>query len=1256
MLGAAPLPATPAVRVRYGTEARQPYSYALVQPARRNPQTGQPERLVSFTYAYQLGGGSNPSSARTTATTHVFAQNSVLNAGDWFKVGVPTSGIFKLDRAALSSLGVPVASIDPHRIQVFGNATGVLPQANAAPRPDDLVENNVLFVGDNNDAVFDNSEYFLFYAPGPHVWVIDSTSRVPTGFHHVNNVYADTAYYFVRVGTANGRRVPTAAAPASAPSGAPITTFLDRRFYEHDLLNLLHSGRHWLGERFGSGASQTFSFSSDNYTNQALADLVPNSPARLRVAVAAAALQSSTFQVSLNGTALPSAVTVAPISTAAFTTVANTNVGNLTTTLPASPAADQRVTLNFTSFDPSATAAGYLDYLELLVQRQLRLSASALEFRSLAALRGAGSVGTYTVDNATGAQVWEVTNPRRPRAQTLTGGSFAAYTDSVREYVAFQPTGTFDTPRLLGRVANQNLHNLNAGGNLDLVIVTYPPFRAQAERLAQHRRSYSGLNVAVVTTKQVFNEYASGAQDVTAIRDLMKQVYDRNPSPSTRRNYLLLFGDASYDYKSAPANDRSKEPTWWKSSRQPFGQDAQNDPDRYNQNFVPTYESRESFIPVAGSRPNAEGAATYSSEDYYGLLDDNEGTWNELNSTFYESCDIGVGRLPVRPPRDQPSSDDQARQVVSKIIAYDSTASFGKWRNRLTLTADDNDPAIGMTFTTDSESDFAPRLQAAERAYNIRKDYLDLFPQVSVAAGQRSPAAEAAINDALTQGSLLIGYTGHGGPTGLADERIITTASLLALTNQNRLTFFVTGTCDLSTYDNPDLTSAGESVLTDNLTGGAVGLFTTTRVVYSYQNTELVNAFYDQVLLRNAAGDLPYIGNVSRVAKLSAAGGDLNNRNYTLLADPTTRLAYPRQRVLIDSINGHKVVSVQVSLDTLKALSQARISGHVENRNVLNTTFNGTADITIFDKPETVKTLGDQNGTPVPVQVQENIVYGGQATVRSGRFSVKFIVPKDINYNAGLGKISLYAADVTNKVDAQGYQLVPVGGAAKNAASDAIPPTVQLFMDDDSFVSGGLTKLNSLLLGKLFDLSGINTSNAGVGHELTATLDNDPTKLVIVNDSYSAAVDDFTHGQLRYDYKNLTPGPHIIKVKAWDTYNNSAEGSVEFVAAQSAQLALDHVLNYPNPFSNLTTFHFDHNKVGQELDVQVQIFTVSGKLVKTLRANVLSSTAHNQSVSWNGRDDYDDQLARGVYVYRISVRSLADQQTVSKFEKLVLLN
>ncbi|GAA4499630.1 type IX secretion system sortase PorU [Hymenobacter ginsengisoli] len=1268
LLGTTPLPATPVVQLRTGTEARRAYSYVLIQPVRRNPQTGQAERLLSFSYAYQTAA-SPAATARTTARNHL--DTSVLSSGDWFKIGVPRSGVYKLDQTALKNLGLPVASLDPHRVQLYGNATGLLPQANAAPRPDDLVENNILFVG-NNDATFDANEYFLFYAKGPHTWRPSQPARAATlgqpglygllgeggRWKHINNIYSDTAYYFVRVGSTTGRRIATAAGPSGTPTGAAITTFLDRRFYEHDLVNVLRSGRRWLGESFTNSTNPTrdFTFSADGYPP--LADLVAGDTLRLTVAVASTALQGSTFTTSLGGTQLGSQ-SLPGLPAGSFNSVAVNDFRTFTTLTPAG-LADPKVTVAFSSIDPSGT--GYLDYLELVVKRQLRLSGAYLEFNSLNYQRGAGTVGTFTLANASGAQVWDVTNPRRPLGQALdASGNFLAYTDSVREFVAVQPGGTFEAPRLFGRVANQNLHALNKDGKLDLVIVTYPPFRAQAERLAQHRRDYNNLQVAVVTTKEVYNEYSSGAQDVTAIRDLMKQVYDRNPDPTSRRNYLLLFGDASYDYKASPYNDGAQEPAWW-ASRRPFT--TSNNPDAANQNFVPTYESRESFLPVQqySGRSNLEGESSYSSEDYYGLLDDSEGEWLETYNSTFEATDIGIGRLPVRTVVGQRTDDSQARQVVDKLIAYDSPASFGKWRNRIMLTADDTDAEKTNEFVTESETIFAATIKRAEPAYNLQKDYLDLFPQISVAAGQRSPAAVAAIDEAIEQGSLLVGYTGHGSPNYLADEQLITRASLLALHNQNRLTFFVTGTCDLSTYDNPDLTSAGEQVLTDNATGGAVGLFTTTRVVYSNFNTQVVNNFYTQALARNAAGTLPYLGFAAGTAKNQSPSGDLNNRNYTLLADPTTRLAYPSQRVVLDSIKVDlKKAHTFATADTLQALAQVRLSGHIENAGVLNAAFGGTADITIFDKPVTVTTLGDQGSAKVPVETQENVIYGGQATVTGGRFSVRFVVPKDIAYNVGQGKISLYAQDMGHQVDAQGYQPALVGGASRTAPGDTTPPVVQLFMTDETFVSGGVTGLSPLLIAHLTDKSGINTSSAGIGHDITATLDNDPNKVVTVNDSYAADVDNFMSGRVRYLYKDLAPGPHTIRLKAWDTYNNSAEGTIDFIAEQSAQLALDHVLNYPNPFSNITTFHFDQSRPGSELDVQVQIFTVAGRLVKTLRTTIAASTSHvpstlqDASLTWNGRDDYNDQLARGVYVYRVSVRT-PDGQAATKFEKLVLLN
>lgn len=1279
LLGSSALPAAVAPRLRYATEARQPITYVLLQPVRRNPQTGQPERLVSFRLAYEAAAGKagNTSALQTAARAH--AATSVLSVGDWFKLGVPRSGVYKLDGPALQKLGVNLSGLDPRRVQLFGNATGLLPQPNDAPRPDDLAENNLLFVG-NQDAVLDAGEYFLFYARGPHIWQPSQPGRAartstPGYFgllgeggrwKHVNNFFADTAYYFLTVGSRPGRRIAPVAAPGPAPTGAPITSFLDRRCYEHDLVNLLRSGRRWLGESFklsGGSPSRTFSFSADG--QPPLTDLVPGDTLRLTAAVANTAAQSSTFTLTLGATPLGSQVLQA-IPRGAYTAIAQDNYRTFTVATPAG-LSDPKITLSFASADPAGV--GYLDYLELVVKRQLRLSGSYLEFNSLNYKRGPGTVGRYEVAGAAGAQVWDVTNPRRALAQPLdASGRFTAFTDSVREFVVVQPTGSFEVPRLWGRLPNQNLHALNLDGKLDLVIVTYPPFRAQAERLARHRRDYNKLSVAVVTTREVYNEYSSGGQDATAIRDLMKQVYDRNPDPAARRNYLLLFGDASYDYKSSAYNDAGQEPGWWKE-RTPFTTSANFD--AANQNFVPTYQSRESFLPVSisysGGRDNLEGENSYSSEDYYGLLDDSEGEWTESSSVAFEATDIGVGRLPVRTTVGQRTDDAQARQVVDKLLDYDAPASLGKWRNRIQLVADDTDAEKNNGFVAESEQIFGPTLQAAELAYNLRKNYLDLFPQSSAAAGQRSPAAAAAISTTLEQGALLTGYTGHGGPSGLSDEQIINSATLLALRNEHRLTFFVTGTCDLSTYDNPDFTSAGEQVLTDNATGGAVGLFTTTRVVLALFNTEVINNFYAQILLRDAAGRLPYLGLAVSQAKNFSPSGDLNNRNYTLLADPTTRLAYPSQRVVLDSLNGRFLGGNRgTSRDTLQALGAARLSGHVELAGALSTGFNGTADITLYDKPVTVQTLGDAGSTPVPVRTQENVIYGGQATVRGGRFSTKFIVPKDIAYNVDLGKVSLYAQDPAARTDAQGYQLALVGGASRRAVADTRPPRVRLFLSvpglpaDTSFVSGGPTGLSPLLIARLRDESGINTSSAGVGHDLTATLDRDPSKLVVVNDAYTTDVDNFRAGTVRFAYKDLSPGPHTITLKAWDTHNNSTESTIEFIAAQREDLALSHVLNYPNPFSNRTTFHFDQTRAGQDLDVLVQIFTVTGRLVKTLRASFPASPAHvpttpqDPSLSWDGRDDYQDQLARGVYVYRVSVRS--GEQVASKYEKLVLLN
>ncbi|WP_375417885.1 type IX secretion system sortase PorU [uncultured Hymenobacter sp.] len=1250
LLDAAKLPAGPTPSLSHGTARKQAVSYLSLQPARRNPQSGQPEQLVSFDYVYTLTDadvaptppaqrkGTRPGSAEA----HAYAPASVLASGDWFKIGVAESGIYKLDRATLSKLGLNPQQLDPRHLQLFGNATGLLPQPNAAPRPDDLVQNDVQLVGDNGNATFDDNEYLLFYARGPHVW------QARNGlFQHVNNIYADTAYYFLTVGAA-GRRV--APAPAVTPTGAAptdITTFNERLVHEHDLINVLKSGRQWLGESFEDNGKFVKEFAG-------LPGLVAGAPLTITSSVASTAVAAPTFGLTVNEQPFGRPQTVPAVGTYAFHEVAQTNVTLHQGVMPTGASAELRVGLSYNS--PNAPqSTGYLDYLEINTLRQLALSGPVLEFRSLVN-NGTARVNRYMLGGATGATVWDVTNPCRPAAVALdASGSFLARTDTLREFVAFRPDAALPTPRVFGKVANQNLHALNTDGKLDLVIVAYPLFRAEAERLAAHRRRHNNLGVAVVTPQEVYNEYSSGAQDVTAIRDFMRQIYNR--APADKNLNLLLFGDASYDYKSKASNDSNFEPAWWKQERKPFGE---NSPDAFNQNYVPTYQSRESFSQFYG-RFGGDGTASYSSEDYYGLLDENEGEWNEL-SLAPELMDVGVGRLPVRIPAGatagSPAATEQARRMVDKLLAYDAAAGYGKWRNRVTLVSDDSDDGEGELFVGQGSEIIATELQVTDPAYNIHKVYLDLYPQFSLAAGQRSPAMNRAVDESFEQGSLIINYLGHGGPINLADEQILTPASVLALQNHNKLAFMVTGTCDFAAYDNPNYTSSGEKLLTDNeQLGGAIGLFTTTRLVEGNLNAGLNQVFFKRVFQPLPDGRRPGMGTVIMNAKNDYPQGGINNRNYTLLGDPSAALAYPEEQVALRalSLNGQPAAAT----DTLRALSRVKLEGEVHNSVGVAAGFSGTAQVTIFDKPAVVMTLintsrpDDQSR---PVTVQESIIYDGQATVRDGRFSLEFVVPKDINYSVGLGKVSLYAFDPARGTDAHGARPQAIGGANRNAVTDLTPPKIRMGLNDTTFASGGLTNLNPTLVARLSDESGINTTGAGIGHEITATLDRDPTKLVVLNDAYTAEVDNFRAGQVRYVLKDLAPGPHTLRLKAWDTHNNPAEREIEFIAASTEKLALGHVLNYPNPFSNVTQFHFDHNRSGEDLDVQVQIFTVTGRLVRTLRATVPASRPHEGSLSWNGRDDYDDQLARGVYVYRLSVRVGQDGPTASKYEKLVLLN
>ncbi|HVD97523.1 MAG TPA: type IX secretion system sortase PorU [Cytophagaceae bacterium] len=1187
--------------IKIGIQNKRPVSTVLFVPLRMNGQ-GLYEKLVSFSYEYDvvpfsdaLPGAKIKHGTQTAsyANAKVSAASgvSVLATGTWYQIAVSGNGMYKIDYNTLKSIGINPDQIDPRYLKIYGNGGGMLPQANSSARPDDLLENAIYIVGEG-DGNFDQGDYILFFAKGPDSWEYNSSETI---FNHEKNIYSDKAYYFVTLGSTPGARIQN---QADLGSAAQVVNYFDEHlFYESDNTNILGSGRDWYGDTFGENISSTFNFNT--------AGMLPASTLYITSAVMSSSVSSTSFSMKVNGVSASSSqfLIANNLSTYDYKGREDRAIFSFNSSTIGTPS-NLAIVLSYDR-GSSASSIGYLDYLEVNMKRSLALYGNESTFRTIASTGAATT--QYQVSNAAGALIWDVTDITNIKNITYTtSGStaiFSANSTTLEEYIVFSG-GDFPTPEVIGAIPNQNLHGINAPYLPDMVIVTHPEFLAQAHQLANFRKSFDNLDVTVVTTQQVYNEFSSGAQDVTAIRDFMKMLYDRKSGSDSLR-YLLLFGDCSYDYKTRLPN---------------------------NTNFVPVYESYESLYPLA----------SFSSDDYFAFLDNLEGAWAEGTTPDEDLMDIGVGRIPVK-------NSSEASVAVDKLSYYSASQTcLGKWRNEITFVSDDGD---GNLHIGDANS-LATLIDTTYQLYNVNKIFLDAFVQVASPGGEKAPEVNAKIDQEVNKGTFILNYSGHGGETLWAQENILDLTQIEGWTNYDNMPLMITATCDFGRYDDPRLVSGSETALTRS-SGGSIANITSARVVYQFSNIQLNKAIYNFIFKPLSDGQKPRMGDVIRLSKNGSIVG-VNNRNYALLGDPSLRLVYPTEDAPITKIKG---ISVSPVPDTLKALSKVSIQGEVRNKlGAKLTNFNGKLNITVYDKKTNVSTYGTEGGPVFTFSVRNNFLFDGNASVSNGDWSVSFVVPKDISYQYDFGKISVYAEKDGSLDDAGGYYSnVIIGGTDPNAPADNTPPQIHLYMNDESFVFGGITGKDALFLAHLSDENGINTAGSGIGHEIAATLDNSETPIVL-NEFYTANLNDYKNGSIKYPFKNLEAGHHTLKLKAWDTYNNSAESYLEFVVASDEHIALSHVLNYPNPFSTHTVFHFDHNRAGDDLDVMIQIYTVSGKLVKTLDTKVYMSGSHFQGLDWDGRDDYGDKIGKGVYVYRVWIRAPRDGSQVHKYERLVLLN
>ncbi len=1170
----------------HGRSGSEMYSGVYFFPFRKNLDTGQFEKLISF----YLARSAEIDAEFFSKSTRTYPANSVLANGNWHKICVDKTGVFQLTHADLTSLGISVSSIDKANIRIFGNGGGMLPEANNQPVITDLIE-NAIFVSGSQSGAFGITDFILFHGQSPNQWIYDQANKV---FDHRLHHYSSETCYFLTTNNGPGKRIALQPSAQETPTHQ-VTTFRDMAFHERELRNLLRSGKSWFGEAFESTAPLTISFDFSN--------IVTTEPARLKASVAARSGVDSRFSIAAGGQTLN--LNIGPVSLQSIIT----NYANIAEeVLWFNPPQVGRVDVSVQYNRPTTSSRGFLDYISLNVSRQLSFSSPQLAFRNVNVI-GPGNLARYTLANA-GSQVliWDVTDPSNVRLQqtSVVGNTlvFSRNANSLTEFVAFDGS-SFHKPRLAGPVANQNLHGMQAH---ELVIIVNDLLLAEANRLAAFRSANDNMSVAVVTTSQVYNEFSSGVPDISALRNFIKIFYDRNPTVTNPTNkYVLLFGNGTYD------------------NRNILG---------FGGNLIPTFQSQNSV----------NQSLCLQSDDFFVILDNHEG---------FDAAglpDLGIGRLPVR-------NISEARAVVDKLIRYNkrfdmlhpnnqSTQGAGvvsnhaDWRNKILMIADDED---WNTHINDSE-EIANLISTLAPVFNVQKIYLDAYQQVILAGGQRYPDVNRAINEAINQGTLLINYIGHGGVNGLAHERIVTFDDITRWKNIYNLPVFLTATCEFSSFDNPDpaQNSAGVRIFLKP-DGGASALVTSTRIAWSSFNQTFNRNFSNLAFIRGHHGRFPRLGDLIRQAKVNSGQAiQVFLKNFVLLGDPSMKMGYPELNV----------VTTQMP-DTIRAMQNVTVSGHVTDHAGNPVNYNGILYPTVYDKKLTYTTLGQDPGSHVrDFSVQNSILFKGKVSITNGQFSFSFVVPKDIAYNFGKGKISYYFDN--GSIDGHGhFSDFYVGGTHQEAVSNNQGPDIRLFMDNLSFVSGGETTPNPVLIALISDENGINTTGR-LGHDILAILNENRSSPVILNNFFQYNLNSSTSGRVVFPFFNLPEGEHRLTLRAWDNHNNPSFATIDFVVSGSIGLIVEQLLNYPNPFRNNTTFSFQHNMPFTDLDLAIQIFDLGGKLVKTIETTI--NTPGNQSppIEWDSKDNDGRPVANGVYVYRVRLATPKGVST-SSAKKLIVL-
>lgn len=1104
-----------------------------------------------------------------------YAAESVLASGKWVKIQVSESGIHQISRSTLSSWGFS----DISKVKIFGYGGAMLSEQLSSNDIDDLPQL----------PVYRSADKIIFYAQGPVAWK-DQTGQLR--FEHYQNPYADKGYYFVTDRNDIEEVVLEETGDSAESAEKAITTFPERLYHEQDLFAPGTTGRLLLGEDFRTKKSQTFTF--------LLSGLMPETTPTVKVRFTSTTSGASAKVTATVGNETVGSMTISPSS-------GNYAIGRTSHFIGHIKKATEKtqLTINYTP-SGSVSVAG-LDYICINYSRRLELTDKSLEFRSYTP-QCRDSV--FSVNRAKeGTIVWDITETNNPmNVRTTHKDNTLSFRQTIagrREYVAFNPSATFPSPKSAGSVANQNIH---AKATPTMLIITPSAFRQQAERLAELHRTADEMIVEVLTDEQIFNEFSSGTPDAMAYRKVGKMWYDRSktaPDFSKEKfRYLLLFGRCVFDNRRITSAAKTL---------------------KYPMLF--TWESPDSDSETS----------SFNTDDAFGFLE--EGT--DISSSSQKRMSIGVGRIPVK-------NVDEAKTMVDKIYNYMNTPDMGSWKSRVLVIADDADSGIHM----DDSNRTIDNINAyGGQDYLIKRVFIDAYKTSSNGSGHTYPEAREQMMRSFREGVIFANYLGHANPTSWTHNELLRWPDITDGFHYRHEPLMFTGTCEFTRWDAPDVSGGEELLLYPR--GGVIAIITSSRVTGMSSNGQLSIALGKHVFNPLSNGEMPRLGDILKNTKndpdynsyFDSTGRPHptnvdHSMKYALLGDPALRLKYPRHSVKLTEINGSRTDSE--ILPEIKARQEVEMKGIIVDKSGNRlTNYNGLLTATVFDAEISVSTNGnDDNGTNgkvVTFQEHNNQLYIGSDSIRNGEFSIRFRMPTAIVNNYTPGLVNLFAQSDTDG-DALGKsENFYVYGFDESETDDNEGPEINLFaLNTESFANGDNVNETPYVIAKFSDRSGINLSTLDIGHGITLTLDG-KTTITGLESFYSQGSD--KTASINYQMSDLTEGAHSLKLRVWDVFGNMSEKEISFNVIHGLEPQLFEIYSNANPAKTKADFFIRHNRPDALLTINITVYDMLGHTIWTTTETGRADLYTSMPVTWNLTDGSGRRVQRGIYLYRATVSS-----------------